>query len=85
MTAVVDTDTTLTDTNVSVWIRSDLTNAIIEKGTPIAQIIPFKRDDWKSHSSYIDIKTWKYELDKNVISNLKNNYVKNFWSNKKYR
>lgn len=85
MTAIVDTDTTITDTNISVWVRSDLNNSIIEKGTPIAQIIPFKRDDWKSKTSYIDVQKWKYELDKNVISNLKNNYVRNFWSKKEYR
>lgn len=85
MTAVVDTDTTVTDTNISVWVKSDIDNLIIEKGTPIAQIIPFKRDDWESVSSFIDLKEWKYELDKKVISNLKNNYVKNFWSKKTYR
>jgi hypothetical protein len=85
MTAIVDTDTTLVDTNISVWVKEDIDNVIVEKGTPIAQIIPFKREDWKLEASFIDINKWKYEMDKNVISNLKNNYVRNFWTKKEFK
>jgi len=56
---------------------------ILEKGTPICQVIPFKREDWKSE---------KVEFNEN--ENLKNgfllkskivrSYKQQFWQKKTY-
>jgi len=47
LSGVVDTDSLETDVNTPFIIKSDF-EGIIEAGTPIAQIIPFKREDWTS-------------------------------------
>lgn len=45
--------------NIPFFIKKDF-NGIIEAGTPIAQVIPFKREEWKS------------EYDKNLVSEGRN-------------
>ena len=57
-------------------------DTIIKKGTPYAQIIPFKRDDWKMSIEDVDKnekvdKRWIYPL------RLLHNYKTDFWSKKK--
>lgn len=46
ISGVVDTDKLKTIVNPTLWLQKDFTG-IIKKGTPIAQIIPFKRNNWK--------------------------------------
>jgi hypothetical protein len=53
LTGVVDTDVLKTAANSPFMIKSGF-EGIIEKGTPMFQIIPFKRSDWKA----------EYELQK---------------------
>lgn len=81
--AIIDTDKSVIDNNIPVWIKSDF-EGIIEKGTPIAQVIPFKRDNWKSKFSLITKEKMIEEHDKYFSSNIVNNYVKNIWSRKKF-
>ena len=45
ITGVVDTDVLKTDINQPIWLKKGFTG-IIKKGTPIAQIVPFQRQDW---------------------------------------
>jgi len=57
---------------------------IIPKGTPIVQVIPFKRDDWKS--TVTDDLGGRYmKKIRERDSVLKGWYRKNAWSNKSYR
>jgi hypothetical protein len=59
-------------------------SGIIPAGTPVIQIIPFKRDDWDSN---ID-KTMIDEYWKKIITRdkkLKNYYKTNHWKSKQYR
>jgi hypothetical protein len=44
---IVDSDTFHGDVNTPFVLKKDF-SGIIEKGTPMMQIIPFKREDWKS-------------------------------------
>lgn len=46
LTGVVDTDTYELAVQLPFLMRKDF-KGVIKKGTPIVQIIPFKRDDWK--------------------------------------
>lgn len=81
--AVVDTDKSVIDSNFPCWFRTDF-EGVIEMGTPIAQVIPFKRDNWKAEFSQIDENKYIYQLNKGFLNTLKNNYVKRYWSQKKY-
>lgn len=50
ITGIVDTDKLESLTNSPFVIRKDF-EGIIEKGTPMFQIIPFKRDEWEAEFS----------------------------------
>jgi hypothetical protein len=43
--AIVDTDNFVTDGHLSFWVKKDF-KGIIKQGTPLIQIIPFKREAW---------------------------------------
>jgi hypothetical protein len=83
MSGVVDVDLYNSPVNLPFFIREDF-EGIIEAGTPIAQIIPIKREVWRLSAN-------KYSKDvvlKNTTffkSHIKNVYKKVFWSRKEYR
>jgi hypothetical protein len=56
---------------------------IIPKGTPVVQMIPFKRDNWKSELGNYDPlaaeRGW-FNLSSTIVKSYKNNY----WKKKKY-
>ena len=60
---IVDTDILHSEINVPFFINEDF-EGIIEKGTPIVQIIPIKRSNWQSKSEFIDSKNITYMLEK---------------------
>lgn len=47
---IIDTDTFMSDGHFSFTVRKDF-KGIIKQGTPLIQVIPFKRDDWNSEIS----------------------------------
>jgi hypothetical protein len=59
--------------NIPFFIKEGFTG-IIPKGTPIAQILPFKRQDWESKIIPYDIKSYLKFLT------LKNTYIGDFYS-----
>lgn len=81
--AIVDTDKSVIDNNFPVWIKSGF-EGIIEKGTPMAQIFPFKRENWTSSFDVMSEEQQMIDLDKGFSKTLVNNYVKNIWSKKKF-
>jgi hypothetical protein len=54
LTGIVDTDSLKTLANSPFVVREDF-KGIIEKGTPMFQIIPFKRDVWESEYSVMGL------------------------------
>lgn len=82
--AVLDTDRLNLESLFPVWLKEDF-EGVVEKGTPIVQIIPFKRTDWKSEYNYYEENDHKLFYDKTFGSTLVNNYIKNFWSKKTYK
>jgi hypothetical protein len=82
--AIVDTDRSISETNFPLWVRSGF-EGIVERGTPIAQVIPFKRDDWKAEFSWIEEKDFIAQEDRGFYATIKNNYIKNVWSRKRFR
>ena len=85
LSAVVDTDKFKGNRLVvSMFIREDF-EGIIEKGTPVAQIFPFIRENWESsiYEPYSPKEIKKYSF--NLLSIMKNSYKKQFWSKKTYK
>lgn len=82
--AIIDSDKSVIDNNIPLWIKKDF-EGIVKKGTPIAQIIPFKRESWKAEFSWITEEQHQQNQDKTFNSNIINHYVKNVWSKKDFK
>jgi hypothetical protein len=82
--AVIDTDKSTLEVLPPMWIKEDF-EGVIEKGTPLVQVIPFKRTNWKSEFEVKKENKHKYSNDKNFFGTLVNHYVKNYWSKKTYK
>ena len=82
--AIIDSDKSQLEVVPPMWIKEGF-EGIVEAGTPLIQITPFKRENWKSEFDYL--KNGEYEKieDKNFNKNLINNYVRNHWSKKSYK
>ena len=84
---IVDTDTFPQETNFPIIINGDkypVLETVIELGTPIVQVIPFKREKWKM------IIESKSSLDRNKIDfltllNIWNVYKNKWWSKKSWK
>jgi hypothetical protein len=81
---IVDTDTYPMSVQFPFQIHSDFGNhAIIRKGTPIIQFIPFKRDVWESEvEKYDEIKNEKAKYT--LFSKIQNSYKSQFWQRKTF-
>lgn len=81
---IIDTDSYMSEGFLSFKIENTF-RGIIEKGTPIAQVIPFKRESWKSE--YVDYKDSKENQKTQrmlIRSKFFNYYKKNFWHKKEW-
>jgi hypothetical protein len=82
ITGVVDTDVFDIAVHFPFFIKKDF-SGIIEKGTPITQIIPIKRDDWIRNVEKSKI-SYSARSDK-FLSTIKRSYKQNFWHRKEYK
>jgi hypothetical protein len=82
---IVDTDEYPQEVQFPFQLNKEITKPIIiEKGTPICQIIPFKRDDWKSTKDKYDesfVLKSRFDFASKIIRSYKNQ----FWFRKTYR
>jgi hypothetical protein len=82
---VVDTDQYKAPVNFPFVLKDIKWEGIIPAGTPMAQVIPFKRESWK-HKIGSDKE--RIEQDK-IVKKLKtlffNSYKRQFWSRKEYK
>lgn len=84
LSAIVDTDTFPAPVNFPFFIKKDFTG-IIKEGTPIAQIIPFKRTDWKSEVNDKEDTEIPASFKNNVFNPPFGYYKRIFWKRKKYQ
>jgi hypothetical protein len=84
ISGVVDTDVYEQEIAFPFWIRDDF-EGIIEQGTPIVQVIPFKRDSWKSEFSCFEDGELLKRKDKGNNAKIINNYLSRFRQKKEYR
>jgi hypothetical protein len=82
---IIDTDKYINPINFPFIINDKNFNGIIPKGTPIAQIIPFKRDSWKM--SIGNKKDGKQLLNMNNRLSLEffDKYKRLWWNKKVYK
>jgi len=83
LSGVVDTDKLHQSSTVALYLKDDFTG-IIAKGTPLVQILPFKRDNWSSElvDPYSDSLKEKLLYDIRAIIN--RTYQTQYWSKKTY-
>jgi len=81
--AIVDCDTLTFNFTLPVWVSKNH-EGIIKKGTPIAQLIPIKRDTW--NSSYESFKNDEYDIlqQKDYAATLIDRYRNKYWHKKSY-
>ena len=83
--AIVDTDKSKFELVFPVWVKDNF-SGIVEKGTPIVQIIPFKRDDWNSTFDYYENGVYKNVIEERGFnSTIVGHYIKNAWSKKSFK
>ena len=83
--AVVDTDKSTLELVFPMWVKTGF-EGIIEKGTPMVQIIPFKRDNWDSTFDYYEDGEYHTIIqEKNFNSTMIGHYLKNHHSKKKFK
>lgn len=85
LSGVVDTDTYKLGTEIPFRLLDTGEEvAILERGTPICQVIPFKRDDWASSQVKFDAELQKreaFELKSRIIRS----YQRFFWQRKSFK
>lgn len=83
--AIIDSDKSTLELVFPMWIRSGL-DGIVDHGTPMIQITPFKRTEWKSEFDYIEDGKYKNIIkEKNFNKTIINHYKKRHWSKKTYK
>ena len=83
ITGIVDCDMYTGTVHFPFFIKNSFTG-IIEKGTPIVQIIPIKREYWKKeHGSYNAEDDILHQ--EKFLSTIKRSYKNNYWRRKEYK
>jgi hypothetical protein len=82
ISGVVDTDRHPNSLELPFFIKNDF-EGIIEEGTPIAQILPFKRDNWKSEPLDFDPKYKFNSLSATKLDFIRT-YKNRYWTRKNY-
>ena len=81
---IVDTDKYEQEITINGWIKNDF-KGVLRKGTPMCQIIPFKREsEWKSEFIKGDFSQSIYIQDRTQNGNITNHYPKNVRQEKRF-
>lgn len=80
---IVDTDKYPMPVHFPFFIKKGFVG-IIEKGTPVIQIIPFKREEWQIDNKDYSEK-YSYTAQESLMSKIRRSYRDQFWSKKTYR
>jgi hypothetical protein len=82
---IVDTDTYTPPVNFPFVINDPSFEGLIPRGTPIVQIIPFKRDNWKMElGNEEDLKAME-KIERKIKSLFFDRYKNMFWFKKEYK
>jgi hypothetical protein len=82
---IVDTDIYTPPVNFPFVINDPTFEGLIPRGTPIVQVIPFKRDNWKMElGNKKDLEAMK-KIERKIKSLFFDRYKKMFWTRKEYK
>jgi hypothetical protein len=84
LTAIIDTDRSIHEIALPIWVQEGF-EGVVEKGTPMAQVIPFKRNNWKSEFNFYADDELSMLMNKEVKSTIAHNYIRNHWTKKTYK
>jgi len=82
---IVDTDTYSAPVNFPFVINDPAFEGLIPKGTPIAQVIPFKRDSWNMEIGTKEDFDRQNKTSKKLQSKFFDRYKTMFWTRKEYK
>jgi hypothetical protein len=83
--AIMDTDAFLSDGHLSFWVKKDF-KGVIKQGTPLVQVIPFKRDSWQMEIGSVEDSERKQKSQRlKIRSTFMNAYKNMFRFKKEYR
>ena len=82
---IVDTDTYSAPVNFPFVINDPNFEGLIPKGTPIAQVIPFKRDSWNMEIGTKEDFDRQNKISKKLQSKFFDRYKSMFWTRKEYK
>jgi hypothetical protein len=83
--AIVDTDKFVTDGHLSFLVEKNF-KGVIKQGTPLVQIIPFKREAWESEIMVPEVSTTLFAQQRfQLRSVFTNGYKLKFRSKKEYK
>lgn len=83
LSGIMDSDVFFGNGNIPFFLRSNW-SGFIEAGTPIAQLIPIKRENWSSELGTVEDKAQVNQQLFDCKRVLEGNYKKNFWNKKRY-
>ena len=84
-TGLIDTDRFVSEGHVSFLVKKGF-KGVIKQGTPLYQLIPFKREEWEAE--YVDVDTSRKVTENqrfNLRSTFLNGYKNKFRSKKEYK
>lgn len=81
---IVDTDKYPSRLPFPMWIKEGY-EGTLEKGTPLVQVLPFKRESWKSEFDFLEDDEFDVIEETTIKSKLSGFYVKNCWTKKEYK
>lgn len=84
LSGIVDTDTYYEKINLPFNLKDKNFEGMIEAGTPIAQVIPFKRESYEMEIVPLDKKR-NFKNQRTIASKLFDAYRNLYWSRKEYR
>lgn len=82
---IVDTDTYTAPVNFPFVINNPEFEGMIPKGTPIVQVIPFKRDSWNMQIGEAKDYHQQNDVSKKLVSKFFDKYKTMFWSKKEFK
>lgn len=82
--AVIDTDKLTLSILPPFWVKEGF-EGIVEKGTPMVQVIPFKRESWTSSFSRFEEGEYEMLEESTFGATIKNHYKRFIWSKKDFK
>jgi hypothetical protein len=82
---IVDTDSYTSPVNFPFMLKDWSYRGLVPAGTPIAQVIPFKRESWEMQISQDSPNHERFMVDAVLFAKYVNAYKNHFWAKKEFK